>query len=65
MKKVRVIEIINAETNKSLGYTPLIEEDGGRPKMIIENEEPLTFLSLKDAKAYGLDFIDPKSESNG
>lgn len=61
MKKVTVIELVNTTTNESLGYAPVIEERGCKSKMIIENDEPLKFITRKEAKAYGLEYIKPKN----
>tara|TARA_R110002012_G_scaffold294966_2_gene491320 strand:+ start:122 stop:307 length:186 start_codon:yes stop_codon:yes gene_type:complete len=61
MKKVKVIELVNTTTNEMLGYAPIIEEKGCKPKMIIEDDEPLKFETRKEAKAYGLAHIKPKN----
>ena len=57
MKKVKVIELVSTTTNKSLGYSPIIEEKGYKPKIIIEKDGPLKFETRKEAKAYGLEYI--------
>ena len=61
MKKVTVIELVNSDTDRVLGFAPVIEEKGCKSKMIIEENEPLVFETRKEAKAYGLEYIKPKN----
>jgi hypothetical protein len=61
MKKVTVIELVNTDTQESLGYAPVIEEKGQKPTMISDGDKPMTFKTKKDAKAYGLEWIKPKN----
>lgn len=61
MKKVTVIELVNTDTNESLGYAPVIEEKGHKSTMIADGDKPMTFKNRKDARAYGLEYIKPKN----
>ena len=53
MRKVITVELMKGK--ESLGHAPVIQE-GGRNIMVVEDDEPVTFDTAKEAKQYGKDF---------
>ena len=53
MKRVTTIELM--KDNISLGHAPVIKETGKKSKMFLEDGEPITFKSEKEARQYGKD----------
>lgn len=56
--KVTIVELINSDTKRVLGFAPVIMQKGFKPKMIIEDGEPLMFGTRKEARDFGLKYIE-------
>ena len=51
MKKVTTIELM--KDNVSIGHAPIIEETGKKPRMFLEDGQPVRFDTEKEDREYG------------